>query len=61
MNARRLPEPWGSRLRRDRPLAFRFEGRSYEGCEGDTLASALLANGVTCCRARSSTTGRAAR
>ncbi len=46
MNARRLPEPWGTRLRRDRPLAFRFEGRSYEGCEGDTLASALLANGV---------------
>ena len=46
MNARRLPEPWGTRLRRNRPLAFRFEGRSYEGFEGDTLASALLTNGV---------------
>ena len=34
------------RLRRDRPLAFRFEGTAYQGFEGDTLASALLANGV---------------
>lgn len=46
MTTRRLPEPWGSCLRRDRPLAFRFEGRAWEGFEGDTLASALLANGV---------------
>jgi sarcosine oxidase subunit alpha len=46
MSGTRLPEPWGSRLRRDRPLAFRFEGRSYRGLEGDTLASALLVNGV---------------
>jgi len=29
-----------------RPVAFQFEGRSYHGFEGDTLASALLANGV---------------
>ena len=28
------------------PLAFTFDGRAYEGREGDTLASALLANGV---------------
>ncbi|WP_432934320.1 2Fe-2S iron-sulfur cluster-binding protein [Microbispora sp. CA-135349] len=27
-------------------LRFRFDGRDYEGLEGDTLASALLANGV---------------
>lgn len=27
-------------------LRFRFDGVSYEGLEGDTLASALLANGV---------------
>ncbi len=29
-----------------RPLRFRFDGRAYEGFEGDTLASALLANDV---------------
>ncbi len=28
------------------PLGFRFDGRDYVGCQGDTLASALLANGV---------------
>jgi len=36
----------GGRIDRDRPLAFRFNGRGYQGCAGDTLASALLANGV---------------
>jgi sarcosine oxidase subunit alpha len=36
----------GGRVDRARPLAFRFDGRSYAGCAGDTLASALLANGV---------------
>lgn len=30
-----------------RPLPFRFDGRDMQGREGDTLASALLANGVT--------------
>ncbi|MFC0282291.1 sarcosine oxidase subunit alpha family protein [Camelimonas abortus] len=29
-----------------RPLRFTFDGRSYEGRAGDTLASALLASGV---------------
>ncbi len=29
-----------------RPLSFRFDGRDYQGLTGDTLASALLANGV---------------
>jgi sarcosine oxidase subunit alpha len=28
------------------PLRFRFDGREYQGFQGDTLASALLANGV---------------
>ena len=28
-----------------RPVAFRFDGRTYRGQAGDTLASALLANG----------------
>ncbi len=31
---------------RARTIGFRFDGRSYEGHAGDTLASALLANGV---------------
>jgi sarcosine oxidase, subunit alpha len=31
---------------RSRPLKFTFDGAVYEGYEGDTLASALLANGV---------------
>ncbi|MEE8172217.1 MAG: 2Fe-2S iron-sulfur cluster-binding protein, partial [Alphaproteobacteria bacterium] len=36
----------GARIDRGRPLRFRFNGKSYEGFGGDTLASALLANGV---------------
>ena len=31
---------------RSRSLSFRFDGKSYQGHPGDTLASALLANGV---------------
>ena len=31
---------------RGKPLRFRFDGREYGGYAGDTLASALLANGV---------------
>jgi heterotetrameric sarcosine oxidase alpha subunit len=36
----------GSRIDRQRPLSFSFDGQSYGGFAGDTLASALLANGV---------------
>jgi sarcosine oxidase subunit alpha len=36
----------GGLIDRDRPLAFQLDGRSYTGFSGDTLASALLANGV---------------
>lgn len=36
----------GGRIKRDQPLTFQFNGRSYSGFQGDTLASALLANGV---------------
>ena len=36
----------GGRIDRERTLRFTFDGRSFEGCQGDTLASALLANGV---------------
>ena len=42
--SRRLPT--GGAIDRDRPLSFTFDGRSYQGYHGDTLASALLANGV---------------
>jgi sarcosine oxidase subunit alpha len=37
----------GGLIDRDRPLGFHFDGRAYTGYAGDTLASALLANGVT--------------
>jgi sarcosine oxidase, subunit alpha len=36
----------GGRIDRARPLSFSFDGRRYRGFAGDTLASALLANGV---------------
>lgn len=37
----------GARIDRTRTLSFSFEGRRYSGFAGDTLASALLANGVS--------------
>jgi sarcosine oxidase subunit alpha len=40
----RLPE--GGWIDRDKPLGFSFNGKRYQGLAGDTLASALLANGV---------------
>jgi sarcosine oxidase subunit alpha len=36
----------GGLIDRTRPVAFSFDGRTYLGFKGDTLASALLANGV---------------
>ena len=36
----------GGRIDRARRLAFTFNGRRYEGFSGDTLASALVANGT---------------
>ena len=44
MSSQRLPS--GGRINRGRPLEFFFNGRRYEGFEGDTLASGLLANGI---------------
>jgi methylglutamate dehydrogenase subunit C len=38
--------PTGGLIERARTLSFAFDGRSYHGHPGDTLASALLANGV---------------
>ena len=38
--------PTGGKINRNKPINFIFNGRSYSGLEGDTLASALLANNV---------------
>ncbi|MFJ8134876.1 sarcosine oxidase subunit delta family protein [Streptomyces sp. NPDC096013] len=38
--------PTHGRIHRDTPLTFTFDGTEYQGYKGDTLASALLANGV---------------
>ena len=37
----------GGRINRLRVVNFTFNGRAYQGFEGDTLASAVLANGVS--------------
>ena len=44
MSAFRLPH--GGRIDRGKRLRFSFDGRAYAGLAGDTLASALIANGV---------------
>ena len=44
--ADRLPRQDGEWIDRRRTIRFRFEGRTYGGHEGDTLSSALWANGV---------------
>ena len=44
MSGRRVPAL--GRIHRLRPVRFTFDGVEYQGLEGDTLASALLANGV---------------
>ncbi len=40
----RLPQ--GGLVNRQQPLTFSFNGKTYQGLAGDSLASALLANGV---------------
>ncbi|ALV37394.1 sarcosine oxidase subunit delta family protein [Streptomyces sp. CdTB01] len=40
-------EPPAHRRTRQRTLTFTFDGVEYQGVQGDTLASALLANGIT--------------
>ncbi|WP_282610926.1 sarcosine oxidase subunit alpha [Pelagibius sp. Alg239-R121] len=44
MTAFRIPGK--GRVNHDTAVRFRFDGKSYGGVEGDTVASALLANGV---------------
>lgn len=40
----RLPQ--GGLVDRSKPVSFVFDGRTFQGYDGDTLASAMLANGV---------------
>ncbi len=42
----RFRQATGGRIDRQTPLTFTFNGKSYQGYLGDTVASALLANGV---------------
>lgn len=37
----------GNAIDRDKPISFTWSGRRYRGFAGDTLASALIANGVS--------------
>ncbi|HJV54068.1 MAG TPA: 2Fe-2S iron-sulfur cluster-binding protein [Noviherbaspirillum sp.] len=46
MSGYRLDNDAPALIDRTKPLEFRFAGRAYRGYAGDTLASALLANGV---------------
>ncbi|CAD5375790.1 Sarcosine oxidase alpha subunit [Pseudomonas sp. OF001] len=41
----RLPAPMGLLIDRDQPLRFDFDGKPYQGFAGDSIASALAANG----------------
>ncbi len=43
----RLPAAPGQLVDRTKPLEFTFDGRRYGGFSGDSIASALAANGVT--------------
>ena len=45
MTDHRVRRP-GVRIDFDKPLSFSFDDQAYGGYAGDTLASALLANGV---------------
>ena len=49
----------GRLLNKNRAMTFSFNGQSMRGFEGDTLASALLANDQMLVGARSNTTARA--
>ncbi|MFD2057531.1 2Fe-2S iron-sulfur cluster-binding protein [Mesorhizobium calcicola] len=39
----------GGLVDRSAPLSFRFDGKTFSGFQGDTLASALIANGDSSC------------
>lgn len=45
MSARRLPAPFGTLIDRSHTIPFSFEGKTFFGLAGDTIASALAAQG----------------
>jgi sarcosine oxidase subunit alpha len=45
-NKRILDHPILGAINYDKEVAFTFNGQSYQGIKGDTIASALLANSV---------------
>lgn len=47
MSAQKNRLAQGGRIDRTKPVRFTFDGKTYYGYQGDSLASALLANGVT--------------
>jgi sarcosine oxidase subunit alpha len=47
MKPGRLAAPAGARIDRNQTVEFSFDGKRYSGFAGDTIASALLANGVS--------------
>jgi sarcosine oxidase subunit alpha len=46
VTARRVEPSTAEQLDRARPVAFSFDGRSHQAFEGDTIGSALAADGV---------------
>ena len=46
MNNRIVHHPVLGKLEEKKKVQFQFDGKVYEGYENDTIASALLANGV---------------
>jgi len=46
MTSNPFRHPTGGQINRDKPVKFEFNGKTYTGFDGDTLASALLANGI---------------
>ena len=43
-NTMRLKKPMGLLVDHDKPVNFEFDGKQYKGLQGDSIASALLAN-----------------
>lgn len=50
-----LDHPVLGKLENQTPITFTFDGKTYEGFEGDTIASALLANGIRTLRVHEET------